>query len=774
MLVGGVLTARRPHARIVAIDDSAARALSGVKAVLRAEDLSFARAFGVVVPHQPVLAWDRVRQYGDGVVLIAAESNETLERALERVTVEYEDLPTVFDPEEAMLPGAPVIHPRTDSPGPETGIPGEGEEEVGANVFVHHRIRHGEPAEGWAASKVVLERVYRTQHVEHAYLEPEAVLAEPTEDGGARVTGSIQNLYSTRRSLAAVLGCDLARVSVRQAALGGSFGGKDEVMTQMACHAALLARAAGRPVRMVNTREQSMAVSYKRHPYVLRYKAGADAGGRLTAMEIRVVADGGAYASMSPFVTWRSAVQACGPYDCPRVRADVYAVYTNNTYTGAMRGFGAPQVNFAVECLMDELAAELEIDPVDLRRINAYRRGSVTPTGQVLDHEVSVVQVMEEACGGAQWRHTRDSIERSNRERRDGKRRGLGMAVSYRGVSLGAEGVDAAGVLVSIQSDGSVLISSGLSEVGQGISTVLSQIAAEVLGIETRRTRVLNLHTDRAPDSGPTVASRATLMGGSAAKQAAERLRAILFEVAGEALGVPPEELEAVGGRIFHRAAAEQGLSFEEVVRRAYDQGRQLLAAGWFRAPRTTWDEARGKGDAYFTYVYSANMAEVEVDLLTGRVRCLRVRAAHDLGRAISPPMVRSQVTGGVAMGLGYALFERYPLARGVPAVRNLDEYLLATALDVPEVETVLVENPDPLGPFGAKSVGEPATEITAPAVVNAVCHALGRRIYQLPADLEMVLLGRSLVEGKAEPGSPGGTVSRIEACDPRTGEAEP
>jgi CO/xanthine dehydrogenase Mo-binding subunit len=728
MLWGKALLARRPHARIRTIETEAAWQTRGVWAVLTAADLPFEKFFGVVIKNQPILAGDRVLHYGDGVALVAAETREAADEAISRIRVDYEDLPGVFDPEEAMLPGAPLLH-------------------EASNVCVHHRVRKGDVQTGFADATVVLERTYRTQHIEHAYIEPEAVLAEPTEDGGMRVIGSIQNIFSTRRSLAAVLGCDLARVTVEHAAMGGSFGGKDEVMTQMACRAALLARTTGRPVKIVNSRENSMVESYKRHPYVMHYKLGATADGRVTAIETRIVADAGAYASMSPFVTWRSVVQATGPYECPNVSTDVYAAYTNNVYTGAMRGFGSPQVNFAIESLMDELAEQLGRDPLELRLQNGIRRGSVTATGQTLDHEVSLAQVLRETAERSGWTRRRREIEEENRARKDGKRAGIGLACSYRGVSLGAEGTDAVGAIVSVQTDGSVLVSVGLTDMGQGVSSAVSLIAAEVLGIDTRRVKFWNVHTGRVPDSGPTVASRSTLMGGQAAKKAAEEVREVLFDVVADSLECPKGQLVAREGRIFVDEDPTRGRSFEEAAGLAFARGRPLLGFGWHKSPRTTWDEEKGQGDAYFTFVYGANVAEVEVDAETGKVEVTKVTAAHDVGRAISPAMIRSQIYGGIAMGLGYGTLERFGIDEGIPTSWNLDEYLIATSLDMPEVEAIIVENPDPLGPFGAKSIGEPATELAAPAITNAIAHAIGRRVRELPADLEMVLLGKRLTK---------------------------
>ena len=733
MLYGRVLIARRPHARIVSIDTSRALALPGVHAVLTADDLPCARVFGVIIKNVPVLADGRVRYWGDGVAMVAAETPDTAERALERIDVIYEDLPGVFDPEEAMEPGAPLIH--EDS---ETGD---------SNVFVHHKVRSGDVEAGFEEAEVVLERTYRTQHIDHAYLEPESVMAETTEDGGIRVTGCIQNIFSTRRSMAAVLGLDLAWVTVKHATMGGSFGGKDEVMTQMACRAALLARACGRPVKMTNTRESSMAESYKRHPYVLHYRLGARRDGSLTAMDIRLIADGGAFASMSPFVTWRSTVQATGPYHCSNVKTDVYAVYTNNCYTGAMRGFGSPQVNFAVESLMDELAQEVGLDPLELRLRNGFERGSVTATGQLLDHEVSLKEVLTRSVEKAGWAEKRRTFTEANKKAEGPKRRGIGLACSYRGVALGAEGVDAVGVIVSVQTDGSIIVSAGLTDMGQGLQSALSLIAAEVLGVDLKRMRFFNVHTGRVPDSGPTVASRSTTMGGQAAKKAAEAVRDVLFEVAAGALGVPTKSLEAAGGMISIPGEGKS-MSFDEAVDEAFSQGRPLLGFGWHKGLPTSWDEEEGRGDAYFTYVYGTNVAEVEVDIETGKIDVVRVTAAHEVGRAISPAMVRSQIYGGVAMGMGYGALERYTIEQGVPKSLNFEEYLVPTAMDVPPIEPIIVENPDPAGPFGAKSIGEPTAELMAPALCNAIFHATGRRIDRLPADLETVLLGRPLEKG--------------------------
>jgi CO/xanthine dehydrogenase Mo-binding subunit len=722
-LVGRVLRSRHPHARILRIDTSKAERLPGVAAVLTARDIPGSKVFGIVTQNQYILADDRVRYLGDGVVLVAAASREAADEALALIEVEYEVLPVVSDPEEAMKPESPVIHGKS-------------------NIFVHHRVRKGDTAAGFAEADFVLERRFTTQFVEHSAIEPEAVLAEPAEQGGVRITGSIQNLFSSRRSVAAALGLDLNRVQLVQATLGGSFGGKDEVMTSLCCRAALLALRTGRPVKMVNTREESMLESYKRHPYTLYYRWGARKDGSITAMEIRCVADGGAYASMSPFVTWRSVVQATGPYRCDHVSTDVYAVYTNNNYTGAMRGFGSPQVNFAIESMMDELAERVGKDPLEIRLQNCLTDGSVTATGQRLDHHVSLTEALERAAEASDFRN---KWQECRKQASGPKRRGIGLTCSYRGVSLGAEGADAAGAVVSVQTDGSVILSAGVTDMGQGAQTQMSQIVAEVLGITMDRIQFLNTNTSRVPDSGPTVASRGTIMGGSAAKKGAESVRAVLLS-AGEAMtGVRADLLTLKENSLVRADSGARIASFAELAAECFRQGRPLIALGWHRAPETTWDEAAGQGKAYFTFVYGANVAEVEVDTETGKTDVVDFVSAHEVGQAISLSGVEGQIYGGVAMGLGYGLLENFEIDRGVPRQLNFDEYLIPTSMDVPPIRIVLLENPDPAGPFGAKSIGEPATEIAAPAIVNAIACATGRRIRELPATLERVMLGHAL-----------------------------
>jgi len=817
-LYGCVKYSDYPHARIISMDTGKAKALPGVRAVLTHQDVPGEKCFGGVIPHQVVLCSDKVRYLGDVVAIVAAETEEIALKTAELIEVQYNPLPVVTDPVEALRENSQSVHP-------------------GGNVCVHHKVRRGDVERAFSQSDVVLEREYCTQKVEHAYMEPEAVLVEPGENGGVTVTGSVQNLYSIRRALARVLALPLNRVRIRQATLGGSFGGKDEAMSALACRAALLALATGRPVKMVNTRENSMRETYKRHPYRMRYKVGASREGLLQAMQIEIFADAGAYAAMSPFVTWRSVVQATGPYVVPNVKTDVYVAYTNNCYTSAMRGFGSPQICFGVESLMDELALELGMDPLEIRLKNVLKDGSVTATGQKLNHKVSIGQALlnvaqqgnfkekwnsclEATRGDAQsatntnnvtsitgtidtsnasdtsdTTNTTDTADAANATRTTSGtdrtnttdtanpanthiKKGIGLSCSYRGVSLGSEGTDAAGVVISLQIDGTVIVSSGLVDMGQGAATTISLFVAEELGVTIDKVIFLNADTSRLPDSGPTVASRTTFMVGNAARRGCHELLERLRPVAAEALkcssdsllfrdnfvqvcdrksnacGVGDNTVAAgeTGRGVSHRPSGNS-MTLAALAAVCFEKGISLYVHGWYKAPSTSWEEETGQGDAYYTFVYGANLAEVEVDTVTGKVAVTKFISSHDVGRVINLHGAKGQVYGGVAMGLGYALLEEYGEEAGLPLLDNLDEYLLPTIRDMPDVNVVFIENPDGLGPYGAKSLGEPACEIAAPAIVNAVANATGRRIRELPLTLEQVLLGRKLSR-KEERGS--------------------
>jgi len=729
MLYGKVLRTKHPSARIKNINVDKARAIPGVWAVMTAQDV-FCNEIGVIIQDQQVLAKERIYYIGDGVAMVAAESLEIAAKALEAIEVEYEEIEGIFDPLESKE--SDPIHP-----------------ERASNEVVHHKLRKGNVDEGFAGSDVIIEREYETQFVEHSYIEPEAIVAVPHENGSlVTIYGSVQNIFATRDAVARCLKADLSKVRVVQNHIGGSFGGKDEVVSAMACRAALLALKTDRPVKMVNTREESIVESYKRHPYKMKYKVGATKDGKLVAMEIEAIADGGAYACQTPFVTWRSVVQATGPYEVPNVKTDTYGYYTNNVYTGAMRGYGSPQVIFANESLMDELAHELGITPFEIRLKNILKNGSVTASGQKLDrHEVSLAEVMKKAAEAIGYE---EKYREYSKPQRGDKRRGIGMAISFRGCSLGAEAVDAAGTVLSIQKDGSVYLYSGLAENGQGLKTAFCQIAAEELGIEMKHITFLEANTLISPDSGSTVASRSTLVGGNSVMRAAESAKRALSRFLAEEFGLPSSDLVFKENWIY-TPDGKKLISFAEAANKAFWAGVQLSHVGWYVAPNIYWDEEEGRGNPYFTYVYGCQIAEVEVDMGTGEVTVLNMSAAHDVGRAINPEMLKGQIYGGVMMGLGYGIMEEVETDEGYIANTNFDEYIIPTSKDMPNIIPIIVENPDPDGPFGAKSIGEPTLELGAAAIANAIAQATGRRIRSLPLNLERVLLGHPLRKGRGK-----------------------
>ncbi len=748
-LTGVMLRLPVAHARLGEIDYSPVRNDKRILAVCDHRDVPGEHKIGLIRADQPVFCRDKIVTPGDVIAMLIGESEQAVRPFLKKIKVDHEVLPVLTDPEAALQPGAPLIHPETRS-----------------NLIVHHPLRKGSVQKGFAASDHILEQTYTTQRVEHAYIEPECITALPLEGSrGIRITGSIQNPFNTRRLVAAALGWPLNRVQIHQAELGGSFGGKDDTVGMMAARAAIGALKTGRPVRIRYSREESISESYKRHPYIMRYKVGFMQTGKIKAMQIDILADGGAYASMSPFVTWRSVVQATGPYEIENVRTDVRAVYTNNPYTGAMRGFGSPQPIFAQESLMDEIALFLNRNPVEIRRINGYQRGSVTASGHVLrQHDVTLKKVLDRAAKATRftdkWKKYNPKQPRIlsttkeqlilDKERfvepDDVWQRGIGLALSFRGCSLGAEGIDAAAAYLSLQQDGSVYLLSGLAENGQGMRTTYAIIAAEVLGIGVENIQYLDMNTANIPDSGATVASRATLMGGGAVKSAADIIRRRLENVLRTHWNLTPDSRFIFSGhRIRPAGRSKKSIRFSELCQIAYQSGVNLAAIGWYGGPKVNWEEKTGQGPAYFTYVYGCQVAEVRVNVTTGEVYVDRITAVHDPGKVINLQGALGQVFGGATQGAGYGLWEEISCHQGAIREMNFDQFLIPTAEDIGEIVPIFIEGRDKYGPWGAKSLGEPTLELTAAAIANAIRNAVGKRFFNLPLNLEEIILQRKL-----------------------------
>jgi aldehyde oxidoreductase len=717
-LVGVMLFSARTHALITSVDVSRARAAEGVALVLTAGDVPGLNAFGLFVPQQPVIAGREVNYLGDVVAVVLAETREQAEAARSLIEVEYEGLPPLLSPEENMREGAPLLHPET-----------------GSNIVHETHVRKG-AAEGapleaalqaaFARADIVVQHDYETQAVEHAYLEPESCLALPDPDGGVTVMTGSQGSTEYQAMIAASLALSEDRVRVVMVACGGGFGGKEEPTVQI--QAALAALKSGRPVRMTLSREESLRMSTKRHPMRISMRHAATAEGRLLAVVSRVVADAGAYISQTAPVVFRSAVTATGPYQVEIVKADSWGVYTHRNPSGAFRGFGSTQASFACEIQMDEIARALRMDPVELRRRNAFVPGGRTGTGQVLDEGTGYLGTLEAAAASL----ARMRADFGAAAPAPGRRLGFGIASSYKNVGIGTGLSDEASAIVELKAEGRISVRTGAAEMGQGSDTLAAQIAAESLGLPFELVDVVACDTRSCPDGGMTTASRQTFVTGNAVKLAAEELRRRLGSLLPAGIGPGPAGEEAL--RRARERAIGAGISpscelrYRPPATSAHRTSAELGAG-----------EAASALDIHYAYCFASAAAAVEVELETGAVRVLRLCVAQDVGRAINPLSVIGQIEGAAAMGLGYALSENFIAGESALVTDNLRRLGVPRIGDVPPIEAVIVEVAQPGGPFGAKGMGEVGLNPVAPALSNAIFDAVGARMRSLPMTRDRV-----------------------------------
>jgi CO/xanthine dehydrogenase Mo-binding subunit len=542
------------------------------------------------------------------------------------------------------------------------------------------------------------------------------------------IFSSTQNPHYDHKEVVQLLALDEAKVRLVQAATGGGFGSKLDLGT--AGFVGLALHYLQRPVRLVYSREESFLATAKRHPLTIHMKTGADPDGRVRAMKARVICDTGAYGSYGIAVASRAAVHATGPYEITNVDVEVQCVYTNRPFCGAMRGFGAPQMAFAHESQMDVLAEELEIDPLEIRRINALQTGSETATGQLLRASVGI-----QTCLDAVRPHYERAREhRMKSDSRDGIARGVGVGAMWYGIgNTGVQNPSSARIEIALS--GNITLFTGCADIGQGSSTVLAQIAGETLGIPPDTLLLVVADTHATTSAGATSASRQTYISGNAVKDAASKLADVLLTEAVDVLQVPKERLVLDSYFAMDATDPARRVPFQKLVRRAHDKGVPLSWQGYFDPETRPLDPETGQGVPYATYAFACHVAVVAVDQGTGEVSVEKIIAAHDVGKAIHPQNIEGQIQGGVAMGIGFALSEEF-----IPEkTSSLGEYHMPTSMDVPEIVPILIEDPEPTGPFGAKGVGEPALIPTAPAIINALRQALGKRIYQLPANPERI-----------------------------------
>jgi nicotinate dehydrogenase large molybdopterin subunit len=701
-----VVRSGKAHAGIADIQYDEALDVPGVERIFTARDIPGKNLIGIITKDQPVLASERVRYIGDPVALVAARSAEAAEEAAGKVSVRYENLPFISSPEEALQPYAPSIHEK-------------------GNVLLEYHVIKGDVQAGFKEADFIAEEIYTTTWVEHAYLEPDAGIAYLDEEGRITIVCPTQNVHYDQKDVASTLGVPLEKIRVIQSATGGGFGGRLDITVH--CFLALAVYHLKKPVKMTYSREEVFQGTSKRHPLTIRYKSGAKRDGRVTAVEVDILGDSGAYASYGVAVCIRSAVHATGPYYVPNVKARSQMVYTNNPWGGAMRGFGVPQMAFAHESQMDLLAQGLGMDPLEIRLKNAIQVGGETATGQTLTASVGIGETLLKV---KEWRD-RERFSRDD-PKRPHIRRGVGIGSMWYGV--GNTGIaNPSTAQMEIRPNGEIRLFTGVAEIGQGSDTVLLQIASEALGVNYKEIWLIRADTAMTTDAGATSASRQTYISGNAILNAIKDLKRKALKEASSVLGIPEDECDLEDTWIRSRSDPRIRISIRDVARMS---GKVIRGEGFFDPETTKLDPKTGQGIPYATYAFATHLAEVEVDTETGRVNVSRIVACHDVGKALHPKNVEGQITGGVAMGLGFALMEEFVPEETLSFVN----YLIPTAKDVPEVIPILVEDEEPSGPFGAKGVGEPALIPTAPAILNAIADALGQRIYHLPANLERVL----------------------------------
>jgi CO/xanthine dehydrogenase Mo-binding subunit len=721
MIHGKIVRSDVAPARIVSIDTTAAERLEGVVAVLTADDVPnnmivehASGGLGELTIEQPVLAFDRVRYVGEPVALVAATDPETAAEAADLVVVTYETLPGVFSPEEAMADGAPLVHDE-------------------GNVLVSWHLERGDLDEAFANADVVVEDTYRSQHVEHAYLETEAGVGWLENDV---VTLRISTqVIEHAAEIAAILGLPQSQVRVIASYMGGGFGGKEDMTVDP--YLALLVWRTRRPVRMVWSRQESIMASTKRHPFTMHYRTAATKEGRILAVDADIVGDAGAYPYLSARVLFAGAALSTGPYKVPVVRARSRAVFTNNVPTSAFRGFGAMQVVFAYESQMDALAVALEMSREAVRDVNHIEKGDLTAAGEPVTTAVAVKETRARAL-----ELLGEPSEPSGPHAVVG--RGFGSSMQPYGRTIWFR--DHASAWVTLQADGTLLIRSGVTDLGAGQAASLCQIASEILGVPLADISVYIGDTALTPPAGGTFATRQLYMSGNAILRAARKLRDQLSPVAARELGVAEEDLDWVDGMVRVRDGST-GLSLPELVRAATEERVDTSVLHTWRARSGGFDPQQGQGHTFPDYTFGTHAAEVEVDLETGDVRLLKYAACHDVGRAINPVRAEGQIIGGAAQGIGYALTEDCVAEQGHPLSSLFADYLIPTAMDLPDIGVALVESGEGRGPLNARGIGEPPIGPPAATIASAVEAAIGVRPTQLPITAERVL---ALLDGAA------------------------
>jgi aldehyde oxidoreductase len=715
MLHGKILWAAYPHAEILSVDTSEADAMDGVVATITARDIPGKNQAGLIIRDQIAIADKRVRYIGDGVAAVFAETPEIAESALQKIKVEYRQLPGVFSPEDAANPDAPKLHEK-------------------GNLMHRAAIERGDVDEAFARCKVIVEDDYTTPFIEHGFMEPESGIAFPTADGGVTLKIGTQTAFDDRTQLSEILAMPEEKIRVIQNPIGGAFGAKEDMILQQ--YLALGALKTKRPVKMVMTREESLRVHVKRHPAWMHYKTGADASGHVLALQAKIVLDTGIYCSLGMDVLENTVVFGAGPYYIPNLKIDGWSWYTNNVLAGAMRGFGVNQIAVALEQQFDELARALNIDPFEFRIINSLLPGLPSASDHIMEEGVVSIKETVEAA--------RDAFKKIHMPApANGKKIGYGVASAVKNIGYGHAIPESAGAIVELDKNGNVLVRHSQHEYGQGAKTGLIKITMDQLGLPAEKISVYGPDTALTPPTGPTTASRQTFVTGNALVMACTALKEEIFNRAAEELDANPAHLKLEGSKVVDTTSAKEielvKLGPKFVVERTYvpPQSDQMWPVG----------EKSHYGKPDFTshrthvcYAYNTQVAVVEVDTETGQVKVLKIISANDVGKALNYDAIVGQIQGGVVMGLGYALSEQFIVENGINLTDSLHKVRLPTADMIPEeIIPVVVEVPHPYGPEGVKGFAEAPSLATAPAILNAIYDAVGVRVKDLPADKRRV-----------------------------------
>ncbi|WP_347489542.1 xanthine dehydrogenase family protein molybdopterin-binding subunit [Desulfoscipio sp. XC116] len=731
MLYGKVLRSSIAHGKVLHVDTSKARCLPGVRAVITGHEIDLPNysVAGEKMLDERLLAGDRVRYRGDEIAVVAAVDEETAEEALKLIKVEYEPLPGVFDMEEAMLPDSPLVH-----------------DQFGTNIAREMTINHGDIEKAFADADVIVEGKFETPRVHHGYLEPHAAVAQWDIKGKVTFWVPTQSHVLARMTYANALGIGQDKVRVIQLPLGGGFGGKLEYKLHPLC--ALLARETGRPVKMVNTRTDELMASLPRVPMIINMKMGARRDGTFLAKATRVLADNGAYMNYGPGILLSASTRADNLYRIKNISTKGFLVYTNKVPTGAFRGFGCPQSHFAMEILIDKLAVELNIDPAELRLLNASQTGDITPHNWHLG-SCGLSDCIKKSVEIADWKTKKEQTKLKDTNK---LAKGIGIAccLHVSGNRTFLPFFDGASAYVRVNEEGKVVVLPGEVDIGQGSRTVFAIIAASELGIPLEWVEVPTLDTDINPHGLGTFGDRVTTLGGNAVKAAAINAREQILAVAAEELQTAVENLKIDNGVIFD-CHTEKSIGFPEAAQLAsYKQaGATIIGKGSFLPPNVSMVHPDTKvGNVSCAYPFVTQIAEVEVNRETGQVNLVNIVSAHDLGKAINPLMAKGQVLGAVAQGIGFALTEQMIEQEGIIKNQSFKHYNMPRSVDMPDITSILVESDDPNGPYGAKGLGEPALTAIAPAIANAIYDAVGVRINTLPITPEKILQALKEKEG--------------------------